>query len=88
MHGLKHLIPDNVRNTLNSNPTFQWIAVGLFIVVGMLLVVKGVRGVIYKRITDKRGRVYEGVTAQIFGAISAVVGAVMVVLALVFKLFG
>jgi multisubunit Na+/H+ antiporter MnhG subunit len=88
MRGLKHLIPDNVRDSLNSNPIFQWAVIALFLALGVFFVYKGARGVIDKRITDKRGRVYEGVSAQILGVIYAVLGAAMVVLPLLFKLAG
>ncbi len=78
MRGLKHLIPDNVRDSLNASPAFRWAVILLFIALGLFLTVKGVRGVLHQRITDKRGRVYEGTSAQVLGVIYAILGVVFV----------
>jgi drug/metabolite transporter (DMT)-like permease len=86
MRGLKRLIPEDVRDSLNANPTFQWFVVILLIVLGVLLVVKGVNAVQTKRLTAKDGRVYEGTTAQVLGGIYAALGAIIAVIAVVVKI--
>lgn len=84
MRGLRHLIPES----WNSNPAFQWAAVALIAVIGAFIAYKGVRGFLDRRITDKRGRVYEGGAAQALGVVYALIGAALVVASLAFKLLG
>ncbi len=63
MGGLKDLIPEDVRDKLNANPTRQWFVVVFTVIAGIFLVVKGVDGLKNKRLTGKHGRVFEGTTA-------------------------
>jgi hypothetical protein len=86
MRGLKRLIPDDVRDSLNANPAFQWLVVVLMVIVGVFFVVQGINGVKTKRITGKRGRVFEGRTAQILGVIYVILGALLAVVAVGVKL--
>lgn len=82
---LKHLIPKDMRESLNQNPTFQWVVVVFMVVVGILLVVKGVDGLRNKRLTGKHGRVFKGTTAQVLGALYAAMGTLLAVIAVVMK---
>ncbi len=86
MRGLKRLIPKEVSDSLNANPTFQWVAIAIAVVVGVLLVVKGVDGLKHKRLTGKHGRVFKGTTAQVLGVVYIALGALIVVVAVVMKL--
>jgi hypothetical protein len=88
MRGLKHLLPEKMRDSLNQNPGFQWFVTILLLVIGLLLVYKGVNGVIHKRITDKRGREYQGGLAQLLGVLYAVMGAFLAVMSVVVKFSG
>jgi hypothetical protein len=85
MRWLRDLIPDEVRNSLNQNTTFAWCVVVLGVVVGSLLVVKGVDAVRHKRLTGKDGRVFEGTTAQVLGVLYAMFGAFFVVFVILAK---
>lgn len=88
MRGLKYLLPEKMRDSLNQNPAFQWFATILLLVIGLFLVYKGVNGVIHKRITDKRGKEYHGGLAQILGVLYAVMGAFLAVLSVAVKFSG
>jgi ABC-type phosphate transport system permease subunit len=88
MRGLARLIPNDVRDSLNANPTFQWIVVVLLVVVGVFLALKGIKGFQEKRLTGKRGRVFEGTTAQVLGVVYAVLGALLTIIGLGLKLAG
>ncbi len=79
MRLLKWLIPDDWKDSLNSNAVFQWFAAGILVLLGMALVYAGLNGVRNKRLEGKHGRVYEGTTAQLLGLAYTALGASMVV---------
>jgi hypothetical protein len=68
MRGLKHLIPDDVRNRLNEWPIFQLAVIALIAAVGTFLVWNGLKGIRTKAITSK-GRKYTGGTAIAVGVL-------------------
>ncbi|HET6881832.1 MAG TPA: hypothetical protein VFI31_16830 [Pirellulales bacterium] len=82
MRGLKYAVPQNVKDSLNASPTFQWFITVLFVAGGILLVIKGVNGFKNKRITGKYGREYEGTTAQLISVAWIAIGALLPVIAL------
>jgi hypothetical protein len=86
IRALTRLIPQDLRDSLNANPIFQWFVLGLMMVVGVLLVLKGINGFKEKRLTGKGGRVFEGTTAQVLGVIYAIVGVLLAVGAVGMKL--
>lgn len=63
MRGIRYLIPRNTRDALDANPAVQWFVSFLLLALGVFLIVKGLKGFSDKRITGKRGRVFEGSTA-------------------------
>ncbi|HEV3167366.1 MAG TPA: hypothetical protein VGZ22_25375 [Isosphaeraceae bacterium] len=83
MRGLRKLVPEDAKNSLNASPVFQWFVMALVFVVGIFLVLRGVHAIRNKTLTGKRGQVFEGFTAQFLGLIYAVLGAAMVVVPIV-----
>jgi hypothetical protein len=79
MRRLGRLVPDETRDSLNANPTFQWFVVILMMAVGALLVYKGIGGLTRRTLTLKGGRVVEGLLAQVLGLLYVLLGAGMVV---------
>lgn len=86
MRWLKYLVPEDLKNSLNSNPGFQWLVIVLMTVVGIMLVINGVNGVKNKRLRGKNGRIFEGMTAQILGVIYILLGVALPVVAIATKL--
>jgi hypothetical protein len=86
MRSLKYLIPEDLKNSLNSNPGFQWFVIVLMVVVGILLISNGINGVKTKRLKGKNGRVFEGTTAQILGIVYVVLGLALPIVAIATKL--
>ncbi len=86
MRGLKRLIPDDVRDSLNANPIFQWVVVVVLVLAGVFFIAMGIDGVRNKRLKGKHGRVFEGTTAQVLGVLYAIVGAFLAVVAVFAKL--
>lgn len=85
MRGLSRLIPQDVRDSLNSNPLFQWIVVVLIVLVGFSVVFTGMNGLKNGRIRGKYGRVIEGTQARILGGVYILLGVVMVGVAVSMK---
>lgn len=86
MRGLKHAVPQDVKDSLNASPIFQWFVTLLMIAIGAMLVVKGINGIKHKRLTGKHGRVFEGSTAQILGVVYVALGFLMAIVAIGVKL--
>jgi uncharacterized membrane protein HdeD (DUF308 family) len=82
MRWLKQLIPENIKNSLNSNPGFQWLVIVLMVVVGILLIITGINGIKTKRLKSKDGRVFEGTTAQILGIVYVILGVALPLVAI------
>lgn len=87
MHNFNHPVPPGA----NESPTWALVAVGLLffgfvLLIGTLFVVKGVYGIKNRRIRGKWGRVFEGSTAQVIGAIWIVLGVLVVVVPVSFWL--
>lgn len=85
MRSLKYLIPEDLKNSLNANPGFQWFVIVLMVVVGILLISNGINGVKTKRLKGKNGRVFEGTTAQILGVVYVVLGLALPLVAIATK---
>ena len=86
MRGLKYAVPQDAKDSLNASPVFQWFVTLLMIAIGAMLVIKGINGIKNKRLTGKRGRVFEGSTAQVLGVIYIALGTLMAVVAIGVKL--
>ena len=86
MRSLKYLIPEDVRDSLNTNPGFQWLVIVITLVVGFFLVTSGIDGIKTKRLKGKNGRVFEGRVAQILGFIYVLLGIAMPLVAIATKL--
>ena len=86
MRWLKKLIPRETQDSLNANPGFQWLAIVIIFVVGILLIINGVNGVKNKRLKGKNGRVFKGITAQIIGVIYILLGLALPIAAIIAKL--
>ena len=86
MRWLKNLVPEDVRESLNANPGFQWLVIVFMFVVGVLLIMNGVNGIKTKRLKGKNGRVFQGKTAQILGVIYCLFGLILPIIAIATKL--
>ena len=86
MRALNYLIPEDLKNSLNANPGFQWFVTVIMFVVGVVLIRMGFNGVKNKRLKGKHGRVFEGVTAQILGVLYMVLGLALPIVAIAAKL--
>lgn len=86
MRALKYLVSRDFKDSLDANPTFQWTVSIFLLVSGVLFVVKGVKGFQEKRLTGKRGREFEGTTAQALGIVWIIIGALMAIMPLGIKL--
>ena len=85
MRWLKYLVPEDVKDSLNTNPGFQWLVIVITVVVGFFLVTTGVNAIKTKRLKGKHGGVFEGVVAQILGAVYTVVGIALPMVAIATK---
>ena len=85
MRALKYLIPEDLKNSLNANPGFQWFVTVIMFVIGIVLIRMGLNGVKNKRLKGKHGRVFEGVTAQILGVVYIILGLVLPIVAIAAK---
>ncbi|MEM8717013.1 MAG: hypothetical protein AAF268_01460 [Cyanobacteria bacterium P01_A01_bin.3] len=88
LRGLSRLIPEDVRDSLNANPTFQWIVVVLLVFVGATTAATGIKGIRNKRIRGKYGSVIEGTTAQVLGMTYTLLGIIMAGVAISVKFSG
>ena len=86
MRSLKYLIPEDVRDSLNANPGFQWLVIVFMFVVGVLLIMTGIKAIKTKRLRGKYGRVFEGATAQILGGLYVVMGLALPIFAIAIQL--
>ena len=77
LSGFSRLISEDIRNTLNTNPIFQWIVVALLVLVGVTTAINGINGIKNKHIRGRYGHMIEGTTAQILGVFYALLGIVM-----------
>ena len=85
MGWLQYIIPQDVKDNLNSNPGFQWLVIVLMVAVGFFLVTSGIDGVKTKRLRGKNGRVFEGTTAQILGVVYILLGVALPIVAIATK---
>ncbi|MEM7761889.1 MAG: hypothetical protein AAF298_27805 [Cyanobacteria bacterium P01_A01_bin.40] len=85
MRWLKHLIPEETKNSLNANPGFQWLVIVIMFVVGALLIGNGIRGVKTKMLQGKNGRVFTGTTAQLLGIVYVLLGVALPIVAIASK---
>lgn len=60
MRGWGRLIPEDLRSALSANPALRGMVAVVMVVAGVFLVVKGANGFRNKRLTGKRGHVFEG----------------------------
>lgn len=86
MRGLRRLIPQDLQDSLNANPIFQWIVVVLLGFVGLSFVFTGFNGVKNGRMRGKYGRVIEGTAAKFLGIVYILLGIIMSGLAVSMKL--
>lgn len=86
MRWLKYLISEDVRDSLNTNPGFQWLVIVITIVVGFFLVTTGINAIKTKKLKGKHGRVFEGVVAQILGVVHTTLGIALPMIAIATKL--
>lgn len=82
MRGLARLLDDETRHSLNANPVLPWFVVGLFVVIGLALVLIGVGGVRNKSLRLKGGRMVEGALAQVLGGLHVLLGCLLVAIAI------
>ena len=82
MRSLKYLLPEDLKDSLNANRGFQWLVIVIMFVVGVLLVITGVKAIKTKRLKGKYGRVFEGATAQILGGLYILLGLALPVFAI------
>jgi len=85
MRSLKYLIPEEVKDNLNSNPGFQWLVIVIMIVVGFFLIITGIKAVKTKKLRGKYGQVYEGTLAQVLGVFYALFGVALPIMAIATK---
>jgi len=86
MRALKYLIPEDLKNSLNANPGFQWFVTVLMFVIGIVLIRMGLNGLKNKRLRGKHGRVFEGTTAQVLGVVYIIFGSALPIVAIAAKL--
>ena len=63
MKRIQNLIPEDIKSTLNQSPAFRWGVLILFVLVGTLIIVKGVRG-FRKGEIESKGQTYTGMAAR------------------------
>ena len=85
MRWLKYIIPEDVKDNLNSNPGFQWLVIVIMFAVGLFLVTSGIKAVKTKRLRGKYGQVYEGTLAQVLGVVYTLLGIVLPLVAIATK---
>lgn len=78
----KNLIPEDTRNSLNANPSFQWLVIVIMFVVGVFLVNSGIKGIKTKKLN---GRVFEGTTARVLGAVYVLLGVALPLIAITLR---
>ena len=77
MRGLRHLIPDHVKDQINQSPYAVYIAAALMALVGALFLRNGMKGIREKSIVSK-GRRYTGSAAVVVGLLHGVIGVMLI----------
>lgn len=85
MRWLKYIIPEDLKNSLNSNPGFHWLVIVFSIALGIFLITSGIKGIRTQKLRGKYGKVFYGKTAQVLGVLYIVWGIVVPVIAIATK---
>ena len=85
MRWLKYIIPEDLKNSLNTNPGFQWLVIVLSFAFGIFLITSGINGIKTQKLRGKNGKVFYGQTAQVLGVLYIVVGLAVPLVAIASK---
>ena len=78
MNTLKQLIPDEMREHLNRSPFMKWGVLVLMVVVGLMVLRKGILGIRKRHIISK-GKTYTGTGAVWIGGSFVVTGTLLLI---------